>query len=204
MLAAGQKERVMGIVRLLSVVCLAALTTACLPVTTTAPVGSTTAMTPDPALTGMWKGRLPKEPADIYLTLLPQSDGTTTAILTEPSGKDTGWSVYSFKTATLGAYHYMNLHEVSSDGKSSTDSDAQKNIPVLYRVNGDGALVVYLMDEKRAGAAIAANKIAGTVDASKYGDATITTSANDLDAFMATADGRALFNAPFLILHKMK
>lgn len=194
----------MGIIRLLSVVCVALVVTACLPVTTTAPIGSTTAMTPDPALAGMWKGRLPKEPEDIYLTLLPQGDGTTTAILVEPSGKSAGWSVYSFKTATLGAYHYMNLHEISSDGKASSDSDAQKNIPVLYRVNGDGALVIYLMDEKRAGASIKANKLAGTVADGKDGDVAITASAADLDAFMATADGRALFNAPFLLLHKVK
>lgn len=194
----------MGIIRLLSVLCVALVSTACLPVTTTAPVGSTTTMTPDLGLAGMWKGKLPKETGDVYFIFLPQSDGTTTAIMTEPSGKDTGWSVYSFKTATLGSYHYMNAHEVSSDGKPADDSTAQKNIPVLYRMNGDGALVIYLIDEKRAGAAITANKITGTVDASKYGDTTLTASASDLDAFMGSADGRALFNAPLIILRKVK
>lgn len=194
----------MGIIRLLSVVCVALVATACLPVTTTAPVGSTTAMTPDPALNGMWKGRPPKETTDIYFTFLPQSDGTITAIYTSPSGKDVGWGVYSLKTSTLGANHYMNVHEVSSDGKPADDSAAQKNIPMLYRLNGDGALVLYFVDEKRAGAAIAANKIAGTVDTAKYGDTTFTASASDLDTFMGSADGRALFNAPLIILHKVK
>jgi hypothetical protein len=197
-------ERFMGVVRLLGVACAALIVTACLPVTTTAPVGSTTAMTPDPALTGMWKGRPPKEAEDIYFTFLPQSDGTITAVFTEPAGKDAGWGVYSLKTSTLGTYHYMNVHDVSENGKPGDSDTPQKNIPLLYRVNGDGAVVIYLMDEKRAGAAIKANKIAGTVDAAKYGDTTITASASDLDTFMGSADGRALFNAPLLILHRVK
>jgi hypothetical protein len=194
----------MGIIRLLSVICVGLLAAACLPVTTTAPVGSTTAMAPDPALTGVWKGRPPKETDEGYFTFLPQSDGTITVIFAEPNGKDASWGVYSLKTATLGAYHYMNVHELSSNGKAADDSTAQKNIPVLYRVNGDGALVIYLMDEKRAGAAISANKITGTVDASNYGDTTITASASDLDTFLGSADGRALYNAPLIILHKVK
>ncbi|HEY1837955.1 MAG TPA: hypothetical protein VGG36_09880 [Rhizomicrobium sp.] len=194
----------MGIVRLLGVVCASLFATACLPVTTAAPVGSTTAMAPDPALTGMWKGRPPKESQDVYFTFLPQSDGTITAVFTEPNGKDAGWGVYSLKTSMLGAYRYMNVHDVSADGKAAGDSEAQSNFPVLYRINGDGALVIYLMDEKRADAAIKATKIAGTVDASKYGDTSITASASDLDAFMGSPAGRALFNAPLLILHKMK
>jgi hypothetical protein len=64
--------------------------------------------------------------------------------------------------------------------------------------------VIYLVDEKRAGAAISANKIAGTVDTAKYGDTTLTASASDLDTFMGSADGRALFNAPLIILRKVK
>jgi hypothetical protein len=194
----------MGIFRLLSVICMGLLAAACLPVTTTAPVGSTTAMTPDPALTGVWKGRPPKEKDEGFFTFLPQSDGTITVIFAEPNGKDANWGIYSLKTSTLGTYHYMNLHEVSSDGKAVEDAEAQKNILALYRVNGDGALVIYLADEKRVGAAIKANKIAGTVDATKYGDITITASASDLDTFMASADGRALFNAPVFMLHKVK
>ena len=194
----------MAIIRLLSVICMGLLAAACLPVTTTAPVGSTTAMTSDPALAGMWKGHMPKEAEDVYFTFLPQGDGTITAIFTEPAGKDAGWGVYSLKTSALGTYHYMNVHEVSSDGKPADDSAVQKNIPALYRVNGDGALVIYLMDEKRVGAAIQANKIAGTVDTAKYGDTTITASAADLDTFMGSADGRALFNAPLIILRKVK
>ncbi len=194
----------MGFFRICAVVCAAVIATACLPVTTTAPVGSTTSMTPDPALAGMWKGREPKETQDIYFTFLPQDDGSITALYTVPSGKDAGWGVFSLKTSSLGTYHYMNVHEVSSNGKPADDTSAQSNIPVLYRVNGDGALVIYLMDDKRAAAAIKANKLAGNVDQGQYGDTTITASAADLDAFMATADGRALFNAPFMILHKQK
>jgi hypothetical protein len=93
---------------------------------------------------------------------------------------------------------------VSENGKPGDSDTPPKNIPALYRINGDGALVVYLMDEKRAEAAIKANKLAGTIDPGQYGDVSITASPSDLDAFMATADGRALFDRPLIILRRQK
>lgn len=194
----------MGIVRPLAVVCAALIATACLPVTTTAPIGSATSLTPDPALTSMWKGHPQNETGAIYFTFLPQSDGSITALDVMPDGKDAGWGVFSLKTAALGEYRYMNVHELSTNGKTDDNDTPQKNIPALYRVNGDGALVIYLMDEGRVEAAIKANKLAGTIGTGQYGDVAITASASDLDAFMATADGRALFNKPLIILKRVK
>jgi hypothetical protein len=194
----------MGIVRLLSVICVGLLAAACLPVTATAPLGSTTTMAPDPALTGMWKGHPQNETGAIYFTFLPQSDGSITAVDVMPDGKDAGWGVFSLQTATLGQYHYMNVHDVSENGKTADSDTPPKNIPALYRINGDGALVIYLLDEDRVEAAIKANKLAGTIGTGQYADVVITAPASDLDAFMATADGRALFDKPLIILKRVK
>jgi hypothetical protein len=64
--------------------------------------------------------------------------------------------------------------------------------------------VIYLLDEDRVEAAIKANKLAGTMGTGQYADVVITAPASDLDAFMATADGRALFDKPLIILKRVK
>jgi hypothetical protein len=194
----------MRFIRLAAALCIALIATACLPVTTTTPVGSTVGFKPDPALAGMWKGRGGSPVTTIYLSFFPQDDGTITAILITPDGKDTGWATYSLQTATLGANRFMNTHEMTNDGKPATDLEAQKTFPLLYRVNGDGALVIYLLDEKNAAAAIHAGKIAGTIERGELGDIAITASAADLDAFMRTPDGRALFVKPLAIFKREK
>jgi hypothetical protein len=179
---------------------------ACLPVTTTTPVGSTAGFVNDPALTGIWRGEQQKSESAVYVSFYPQDDGTITLVgMSGPNKSDQGgWAVYSLKTAALGAYHFMDAQEVSSDGKTAGGDSSGKTFPLLYRVNGDGALVIYLADEKAVKAAIASGKIAGTVGEGDMGDVTITASATDLDAFMQTPAGRALFVRPLLILKKVK
>jgi hypothetical protein len=194
----------MKFLRLAAVVCTALLATACLPVTSTVPVGSTVGFSADPALAGIWKGHGEKLSDVLYLSFFAADDSTITAVMQKPDGKDGGWGTYSLQTAALGANHFMNAREVSSDGKPADDTDAQKTFPLLYRVNGDGALVIYLLDEKRAAAAIHAGKIAGTIEPGNFGDIAITAPAADLDAFMATPDGRALFVKPLAILKRLK
>ncbi len=122
----------------------------------------------------------------------------------KPDGKDGGWATYTLQTATLGSYKFINAHEATSDGKPADGAEAQKTFPLLYRVNGDGALVIYLLDEKRAAAAIKSGKIAGTVDPGQDGDVKFTAAAADLDAFMQTPDGRALFVKPLGIFKRQK
>ncbi|HEY1633007.1 MAG TPA: hypothetical protein VGF56_16940 [Rhizomicrobium sp.] len=190
--------------RLSAFVALALLAAACLPVTTTTPVGTTTGLSADPALTGMWKGHGDKPSDTIYAFFFPQSGATTSAVLLRSAAKDGGWGHYTFETTTLGQYKFMNAHEISSDGKPSDAAAAQKTFPLLYRVNGDGALVIYLVDEKRAKAAIKAGKIQGTIDPTDYGDVVLTAAGADLDAFLQTPDGRALFVKPLAILKKEK
>ncbi|MGH6871988.1 MAG: hypothetical protein ACREHE_10835 [Rhizomicrobium sp.] len=193
----------MKLLRFAALACVLAVAAACLPVTTSVPVGSTAGFKPDMALAGsLWKGHGLTPGQTVYASFFPQDDGTITALLVSPGGKDSGWAQYSLQTATLGSYSYMNAHEVGSDGKLVTGEEAQKGFPLLYRVNGDGALVIYLMDEKKAAAAIRAGKIAGTVEPGSDGDVTITAPAADLDAFMQTPDGRALFDKPMAIFKK--
>lgn len=182
--------------------------TACLPVTSKTPLGTTSPamITLEPSLTGVWKGHVATADSSSYFSFLPQDDGTITVVLvTPPSAKDKGgWGVFSVQTVTLGAYHYMNLHETMEDGKAATGVMADAMIPILYRVNGDGAVVLYLIDEAAAKSAIKSGKIAGTVDDSQFGDITLTATPGDLDAFMATPAGRALFVKPLVILRKLK
>jgi hypothetical protein len=194
----------MRFLRLAAALCTALIVTACLPVTSTVPVGTTIGFTPDPALAGMWKGHGEKLGDILYLSFFAKDDGTITAIMQKPDGKNGGWATYSLQTAALGPNHFMNAHEVSSDGKPSDDAEAQKSFPLLYRVNGDGALVIYLLDEKRAAAAIHTGKIAGTIEPGTDGDVALTAPAADLDAFMASTDGRALFVKPLAIFKREK
>ena len=148
----------MRFLRLAAALCTALIATACLPVTATVPVGTTVGFTPDPALAGIWKGHGEKLGDILYLSFFAKDDGTITAIMQKPDGKDGGWATYSLQTAALGANHFMNARETSSDGKPADDEDMRKTFPLLYRVNGDGALVIYLLDEKRAAVALSAGE----------------------------------------------
>jgi hypothetical protein len=185
--------------------------TACLPVTSSTPVGTTVGFAADPALAGFWRGQVHQPEGWVYMTFFPQSDGTTTAVLISPPNaarKDDSaqgdWSVYSLQTAALGQYRYMNAKEISNNGKAPDPSQADKTFPLLYRVNSDGALVIYLLDEKAAAAAIKSGAIAGTIGKGNFGDITLTADPAALDAFMATPAGRALFVKPLILLKKVK
>jgi hypothetical protein len=195
-----------SIVRIALVVLAAIGVAACPPVTSKTPLGTTVAATPDPALTGVWKGRVATGDSSSYFAFLPQDDGTVSAVLvTPPTAKDKGgWAAFSVQTVTLGPNHFMNARETIDGGKPATGSMADNIVPVLYRINSDGALVLYIMDDTLAKAAIKSGKLTGNVESGQYGDVTLTSSAADLDAYMASPQGRALFNKPLVILRKAK
>jgi hypothetical protein len=179
---------------------------ACPPVTSKTPVGSTVAAAPDPGLAGVWKGKTAGSKVDSYFTLFPEDDGTISAVVvTPPLGTDKGgWGVFSVQTVVLGPNHFMNVQEMSDEGKPATGNLADSTTPLLYRLNGDGALVLYLIDETAAKNAIKAGKIAGTIGQGEYGDVALTAPAADLDAYMASPAGRALFIKPFVLLRRVK
>lgn len=181
-------------------------TAACPPVTSKSPLGTTVTATPDPGLTGIWKGRVAASESFTYFTFFPQDDGTVSAVLvTPPLGTDKGgWAAFSIQTVTLGPNHFMNARETIDEGKPATGAMAENTIPVLYRINSDGALVLYIVDDTLAKTAIKAGKLAGDVEQGQYGDVTITAAPADLDAFMASPQGRALFSKPLVILKRVK
>jgi hypothetical protein len=179
---------------------------ACPPVTSKTAVGTTVKAAPDPAFEGMWKGRLAGGEGFSYFTFFPKDDGTVSAVIVTPNtAKDKGgFGSFSLTTVALGSYHYINAQELIDDGKTATGSVAENTVPLLYRVNGDGAIVLYLIDEDVAKAAVKAGKLQGTIGEGDYGDVTLTATGADLDAYMASPAGRALFIKPLVILHKVK
>lgn len=179
---------------------------ACPPVTSKNPIGTTAKATPDPALAGEWKGRFASNDTASYFTILPQEDGTDSVVITTPpTAKDAGgWGAFSVQTVTLGANHFMNARQTFDDGKPATGNMADNTTPLLYRLNGDGALVLYIIDENAARAAIKSGKLAGTIEPGQYGDVTITADPVAFDAYMSSPDGRALFVKPLTILRRVK
>ena len=179
---------------------------ACLPVTSKTPVGTTVGLKADQTLAGMWKGRSGTDNNSFYLTFFPQDDGTLKALLlTPPDTKDKGgWLTFSVQTAMLGRNQFLDAKELDDSGKPPDTKLADNTIPLLYRVNGDGALVLYLADEKAVSAAIKQGKIAGDIEPGQFGDVTLTASAAELDALLGTPTGRALFKKPLALFKRVK
>lgn len=178
----------------------------CFPPTTTHPVGTTAGLANDPALVGLWRGKMENdEDRDVYFHFLPGTDGTITVVLvqggTQPDGD---WSVASVTTAAVGNNRIMNARLTFSGDKVDEEDMARNTMPMLYRFEGPNRLVLYLMDEDATKAAIQAHKIVGIVEPGQFGDATITASPKDLDAFMASKRGTALFGERFATLTKME
>ncbi len=196
----------MKAIRLALVLAATLLAAACLPVTTTVPVGSTAGFKADPALFGLWKGMDSDKDAPGYFVFLKNDDGSMTALMiTPPKGTDGGeWESFALQTAMLGANRFINATEAFEKGKAADGPLAQTRFPLLYRFQKNGKLALYLVDEKLAAAAINAGKIKGTVEPGDTGDVHITADAAALDAFMQSKDGLALFNKPLIVLSKMK
>lgn len=191
------------ILRLL-IVGAAAFVTGCLPVTSKVPAGSTVGFKPDPELLGTWIGHGlgsdDKEPA--YLHFLANDDGTMTAlIVSDPMKENHGeWSEYRLRAALLGGTHVLSVQEVSNNGTPSHDTLAQQFMLMSYRNDRNGAVTLFIMDDKAAAAAVKANEIAGTVDPGEDGDVHITADAIALDKFLASPRGAALFTKPLVIM----
>jgi len=180
---------------------------ACFPPQTTHPVGTTVGLANDPALVGLWRGKSDSsdDDRDIYFHFLPTLSGTITVVMVQAGPQpDADWSVAMVTTTTLGGNHIMNATMQFADGKADTEDNPHGSIPLLYRFDGPNRIVLYLMDEDETKAAIQAHKIAGTVEPGQFGDAVITASPKDLDAFMATKKGAALFGERFATLTKIE
>jgi hypothetical protein len=175
---------------------------ACLPVSSKSPIGSTQGFVIDPSLIGTWKGAANGEKVASYFHFLPGRENTIMAVVVTPSSEDDqgGWGAFALQTVKLGSSYFMNAQEVSDNGKVASDQSAQNTTPLLYKISDDGKLTLYMLDEKATAAAIKAGKIAGTVEPGDFGDVAITADPEALDAFFQTPEGLALFTTPFAVL----
>jgi hypothetical protein len=178
---------------------------ACPPVTSKTPVGTTVKAVRDSGLAGAWRGKVADGDVTSTFTFLPEEDGTFSVVLvTPPSAKDNGgFGVFGVQTVALGRYRFINAHETYEDNKPAKGTMADNTIPILYKLSGD-TLVLYIVDDTAARDAIKAGKLKGVVQSGEFGDVTITAAPGDLDTYMASPAGRALFTKPLAVLKRVK
>ncbi|MGD0191010.1 MAG: hypothetical protein ABSD74_09740 [Rhizomicrobium sp.] len=197
--------------RIFVILAAAIMLAGCLPVTSTSPVGSTAGFKADPDLYGMWEGKptdTAPEDADrvAFISILPGDEGNATAVFIDmPVPVKSGdWATYALTTAKLGIHRYINARATFADGHPADGPDAQNAFPLYYRIDPNGTLVLYLLDEDATRAAVKTGKIAGTVGRGDNGDVMLTAAPAELDAFFASKAGRALFIKPLLVMHRVK
>jgi len=182
---------------------------ACLPVTSKTPLGTTTKPVPDLALTGMWRGQNDKQEAPGYIGFIKNADDTMTAVMVSPeSGANDGdWEAFSLKVVTLGGNHYMTARETFVKDKPAEQADTSDqlgNIILLYRIEGGNKLTLYTADEKKTIAAIKAHKLSGNITGSADDpDVELTSDGAELDKFFASPAGAALFVKPLVTMTKV-
>jgi hypothetical protein len=182
--------------------------TACLPVTSKAPVGTTVGLGPDPALAGAWKAApTADDKGPTYLHFLAGADGGMTVLIVSHAHDKggSGWSEYRVTAATLNGHHYLNALAVRENGQSPSEAEATRNTPLLYTLSADGkTLSLYLIDEDAAKAAIKAGDLQGTVEPGNFGDVVLTAAPDKLDAFFARDEALRLFgNKPLVVLERL-
>ena len=177
--------------------------TACLPVSSSSPLGTTVSPAPAPLLTGMWKGSLGTSASPAYIAIYPGHDGLRKIVVLAPptSSEEGGLMVLEARAAMLGGNTYLDAREVDDEGKAPEAKVA--HVPVLYEISADGHLALYLIDEKAARISIEKGAIAGTVEPGEFGDVRITADPAALDRFFAGNAGRALFTTPLGILQRV-
>ena len=190
----------------LALLALAALAlAACGPPTTKHPVGTTIGLKNDPLLLGSWKAAPQsggKENEFFYFHFLPAKDGIL-AVLVPNGGKASDLLLVKLTTVRLGAVGILNARLVPGP---DTDASEQPpgTIPILYRLDARGRLLLFTLDEDATKDAIRAHKIAGTTETSGSDDAVITADAPALDKFFRSPAGLALFKNQFETLTRMK
>ena len=169
------------------------------------PIGTSTGYVNDPALRGTWLSVPDDGKAPAYVHVLLNDDATMTVIaVSQGDDKDkASWGELSLTTVRLGSNHYMNVREISEDGKPKDDPAATGSIPLLYAIKGD-MLSLFSFDEKKVADAIRAHRIEGTIEKTQFGDSvSITADGPHLDAALAKPDAPALFE-PVMTLKRVK
>jgi hypothetical protein len=185
----------------------AVLLAGCGEVSTQYPVGSTTGLTPDPALIGTWWPRAEKggdvertadgKHAD-YIHVLPTREGVFEIVVvsfsTKP-GATGGYTVYRASSGRAGENRFLNVVMLTPAGETPQTLPKHGTSPVLYRFEANGDLTLFKLDDDKVAAAVNAGRIAGTVEKHTYQydgkeyegttDVRITADPAALDAFFA-------------------
>lgn len=195
----------MSPIRTAAVLAAALLVSACLPVTTKTPAGSTAGFKADPALYGVWKGHGSDSDESGYISFLKNDDGSMTAVLISPPSASSGgdWDVYRLDVAALGNRHFMTARELFNDGKPAGDDDNKTGgILLSYRIEGN-TLTLYVADEDKAAAAVKAGALHGTISGDeKSPDVALTSAGPELDKYLSSPAGAALFTKPLLVMKR--
>lgn len=139
----------------------------------------------------------------VYFHFLPMQDGSFKVVIVSSGEKPGGeWDVAHATAANVGEHRFLNAELVFSNGKRESDS-THGTVPLLYHVEEDGRVDLFLMSEESAKSAIRNGAIAGTIEPGDLGDVSITAKAHDLDKFLASDEGAALFTEKFATLRKI-
>lgn len=177
---------------------------ACYPPTTSHPIGTTVGLKRDPSLMGLWKAQPdPGQQRFYYYDLLSTKDGAIFAILVPDQGEASDVMMFKLTTARVGDFGFMNVR-VMKDSEHETPDQPKGSVPVLYRFDAKGRLVIFLLDGEATDSAILAHKIAGMVGKEVTDDQVITADGAALDKFFRSRAGQALFRKPFAILTRVK
>lgn len=180
--------------------------TACLPVTTRVPAGSTVGFKPDPALLGSWRARDPDGDMATFIHIVGNDDGSMTAIMVEPphKGSNGEWSTFRLTAATLGTNHLMNVQETLTGGKPAETPPGQGQYLFLYCAGGNNTLMLYRMDDNATAAAVRAHEIAGETESGQGGDVRITAGEPALDTFLRSPRAAKLFTKELVTLTRFE
>src|SRR6185437_16562226 len=147
----GIRRRIMKALRMFVAVYAVFLLTACYPVTTTSPIGTTVGFSTDTALAGLWRAEMAQSDDEVvFFHFLPMDDGSFKVVIVSGGEKLNGeWSVARVKAASLGDNHFLNAEMVFDNGKRTSDPK-HGTVPLLYRFETDGRVSLFLISEDAA------------------------------------------------------
>jgi hypothetical protein len=187
----------------------------CGEVSTQYPVGSTTGLTPDPALIGTWWLRAEKS-SDVERTadgkhagcvhVLPTREGPFKIVMISmpvKTGDNGDYAVYRATSGRAGENRFLNVVMLSPAGEEPQTAPKHGTAPILYRFEANGDLTLFKLDFDKTMAAIKAGVLAGTIEKNNYKydgkeyegtpNVTITADPAALDALFAKPTAIDLF-----------
>jgi len=173
-----------------------ALLAACRPVVSTAPIGTTVGQGADPRLLGSWVDA--GSGSGWSFVNSPQRDGSI-KVANCQQVTEHGCKTLVFlrvHTVQLGAFRYIDAVLTDKNGHPLAHSDAPGHILLAYDIDAKGVLTFAFMNADLARSAVKAGKLAGVLtdpDHSGIVDVTLTAPGAQLDAFLATPQGHAMF-----------